>query len=396
MDAQPTRTQSPWIDPEPISRRSLLARTGLAAAGLAVAGSGCTGPAAPAVPQTAPGWRVPGEDGPHRRTWMAWPSSTSIWGRALDGVQDDVAAVAKAIARFEPVVMCAVNGRAAGSARRKCGSAVTVISSIPVDDCWMRDSGPVFRNDRDGGRDAIGLNFNAWGAKQSYRRDRHVAERVAERAHVRLARTSIVGEGGGVEHDGDGTLMATESCWVNPNRNPGKSRSQIESELLSLYGATKMIWASRGVRGEDITDGHIDSTARFVRPGVVMVQLPPAYRTDVFATDARAQHHALRSATDARGRRLRVLTLEGPDTLPRWPRHRWDTFLDSYVNWAVTNGPVITAQFGDAAKDAAAKAAIAAAFPGKPVVQLDVDRLHGEGGGGIHCITQQEPAPTRA
>ncbi len=97
------------------------------------------------------------------------------------------------------------------------------------------------------------------------------------------------------------------------------------------------------------------------------------------------------SATDARGRRLQVLTIEGPDTLPRWPESRWDTFLDSYVNWAVTNKTVITTQFGDTAKDAAAKAAIAAAFPGRTVVQLNLDNLYGEGGGGIHCITQQEP-----
>lgn len=374
-----------------ITRRSLLARAGLAAAGVAAAGSGARWLGSPAAAEADARWLVPAEDGPHARTWMAWPSSASIWGRQLRGVQADVARVAREIARYEPVVMCAANGVAAASARHACGPSVSVISSIPVNDCWIRDSGPVFRTSAPGDLDAISLNFNGWGSKQAVGKDRDVARRVAARVRVDVTRSTVVGEGGGVEHDGDGTLMATESCWVNANRNPGRTRAQIESELLSLYGAAKMIWVSKGVRAQDITDGHIDSAARFVRPGVVMVQLPPAYRTDVWAADARAQHRALLKATDARGRRLKVLTVEGPDTLPRWPRNRWDTFLDSYVNWAVTNGAVITAQFGDHKKDAAAKAAIAAAFPRRVVVQLNVDHLHGNGGGGIHCITQQEP-----
>lgn len=381
--------------PGHLTRRALLAGAGLTAAGLAAGCSGLTklGSARPADASTL--W-VPSEDVRHKRTWMAWPSSRSIWGKPpslLGRIQDDVAKCAREIAKHEPVVMCATSQAAAAVARSKCGSTVTVISSIPVNDCWMRDSGPVFRTDGAGGRDAIGLNFNAWGSKQAFGKDRYVAQQVAVNAEVGITKARLVGEGGGVEADGDGTLLATESCWVTSNRNPGKTKAQIEAELLSRYGATKMIWVSKGIKGQDITDDHVDSTSRFVRPGVVMVQLPPGYRTDAYSNDARDQYETLLHATDARGRRLRVLTVEGPDTLPRWPRRLWDTFLDSYVNWALTNGAVISAQFGDSAKDAAAKAAIAAAFPGRTVVQLDLDNLHGEGGGGIHCITQQEPVP---
>lgn len=340
-------------------------------------------------------WWVPAEDAPHKRTWMAWPSSTAIWGdTVLLKLQGDIARLAAEIAKSEPVSMCADGPANAAGARAACGDAVEVISSIPVDDCWMRDAGPLFRVNGAGGRDALGLNFNGWGDKQGHDKDSLIARGVAAHADVSpFTAAGVVGEGGGIEYDGDGTLIATESCWVNSNRNPGKTKAQIEAELLSRFGAVKMIWCL-GVEGQDITDGHIDATSRFVRPGVVMVQLPPPGRTDAWAKDAHEQHRILSESTDAKGRRLRVLTLEGPDTKPRWPRSRWHTFLDSYLNWVVTNSAVITAQFGDAAKDAAAKAAIEVAFPGRTVTQLNLDHLYGEGGGGAHCATIQEPAPS--
>jgi agmatine deiminase len=369
-----------------------LARAGLTAAGLAAAGTfiDVLGTSTSASAAT---WWVPGEEVAHKRTWMAWPSSKSIWGNALlTKIQNDIATLAKEIANYEPVIMCADGSAAATTARTKCGSNVTVISTIPINDCWMRDTGPLFRTNGAGGRDAIGLNFSGWGGKQANGKDKYVAERVAAYAAVApFTKATVVGEGGGVEYDGDGTLIATESCWVNSNRNPGKTKPQIETELLNKFGATKVIWASAGIKGQDITDDHVDSTSRFVRPGVVMVQLAPASRTDIWAQDALAQFNTLSNSTDAKGRRLQVLTVEGPDSLPRWPQTRWDTFLDSYVNWAVTNTSVITVQFGDTAKDSAAKAAIQAAFPGKTVVQLNLDQLHGEGGGGAHCVTMQEP-----
>lgn len=375
-------------DGEPaISRRALLIGGG--AVVIAGATAGWLG-ARP--PKRAVGPWVPGEYVAHRRTWMAWPSSTAIWGRRLlPGIQADVAKLARRIADDEPVVMCADGAGAAAVATSACGPRVTVIDSIPVNDCWMRDTGPLFRFDGAGGRDAIGLNFDGWGDDQIHGKDGRVAARVARRAGVRsFRRAAVVGEGGGVECDGDGTLIATASCWVERHRNAGLSRAEIEAALLDAFGATRMIWCP-GIRRRDITDDHIDATSRFVEPGVVMVQLPPAGRHDVWAENARRQHEILAAATDARGRRLRVLTVEGPDELPRWPRRRWGTFVDSYVNWALTNRSVVTTQFGDAAKDAAARDAIGAAFPDRTVVQLNLDHLYGEGGGGAHCVTMQEP-----
>ena len=324
---------------------------------------------------------------PHARTWMSWPSSRSIWGRQLRGVQQDIALIAGTIARFEPVLMCAADESAAAEARTACGSSVTVTSAIPVDDLWMRDTGPVFRRQGVGALDAIGLNFNGWGQKQTHDRDARVARGIAAREALPFTTADFVGEGGAIETDGDGTVLATESSLVNRNRNRGMSREQVEAAVLNAYGAQKMLWVP-GIRHRDITDDHIDVTSRFIRPGVVMVQLPPADRRDVWARDARAQFDLLSRATDARGRRLEVLRMDGPDSV----RSRSSRFVDSYLNFHVVNGAVITAQFGDPAKDAAAERVLAAAFPGRVVVQLDVDRLMA-GGGGIHCSTLQQPLP---
>lgn len=368
--------------PRELSRRTVLGLTGALLGGCAL----LPRPQAVASGSEMRGrWRVPGEHVPHRRTWMAWPSSWAIWGAWLPGVQSDIALVARTIARYEPVVMCATDAAAARKAERWCGASVKVIDTIPVDDCWMRDSGPVFRTRRGGALGALGLGFNGWGDRQLHARDELVARRVARRAGARFERADVVGEGGGVENDGAGTLMATESCWVNDNRNPGLTKAQIERELLAEYGAEKMIWLP-GLRGRDITDDHVDATSRFVRPGVVMVQVPPRSRDDVWAEDAREQRRILSRATDAHGRRLEVIEVAGPREI----RSSYRGFLDSYVNFALANGAVITAQFGDHDRDRACRQTLREAFPDREVVQLNVDRLH-RGGGGIHCVTQQEP-----
>ncbi|GAA5020578.1 agmatine deiminase family protein [Kitasatospora paranensis] len=366
------------------SRRGVLGAAGLGVAG-AVVGSmtGGVQPAAAALPSR---W-VDRDDVPHALTWMSWPSRPSVWGRQLSGVQQDIALIARTIARFEPVVVCAPDGESAATARSWCGPEVTVLTSIPTDDLWMRDIAPVFRRDGHGGLDAVGLNFNGWGNKQTHRDDAEVARGIADHERLPFRTADFVGEGGAVETDGDGTVMATESSLVNKNRNRGMSRDEIEDAVLAVYGADRMIWVP-GIKGKDITDDHIDVTSRFVRPGVVMVQLPPEGRNDVWARDAREQFAILSGATDARGRRLRVIRVEGPDTV----RSRKADFVDSYLNFHVVNGAVITAQFGDLAKDDAAARALAAAFPGRQVVQLDVDRLMA-GGGGIHCSTMHEPLP---
>ncbi|MFD3682535.1 agmatine/peptidylarginine deiminase [Streptomyces sp. NPDC058613] len=373
---------------EGIGRRRFLAAAGITAAAAALAAAEGRARAL-ALPAAAAGtFRVPIEDVRHTRTWMAWPDSTSIWGGTLGGVQSDIALIARTIAKYEPVYVCA-NSASAAKARSMCGSTVTVVTIIPVDDCWMRDSGPVFRTDGAGGLDAVGLNFNGWGRKQAHAKDNLVAGRIAAYVGVPFTSAGLVGEGGAVEQDGAGTLMATRSSLINRNRNPNTSQAQIEAALRTAYGASKVIWFD-GVVGQDITDDHVDATSRFLAPGKALVQMPLASDNDVYARDARQQFQILSGATTAGGARMTVEKLQGPD----YDRIRSTNpdFLASYANYYVCNGAVISGQFGDAAADAAARATLTRLYPGRVVERLNIDRL-GAGGGGIHCVTQQQPVP---
>lgn len=196
--------------------------------------------------------------------------------------------------------MLADGATAASSARSRVNAAVTVISSIPVDDCWMRDSGAVFRTDGAGGLDAIGLNFNGWGNEQTHAKDALVAQRMAAYNGIAFTAPSVVGEGGGVIADGDGTLIANRSSWIDSARNPGKTEAQIEAELLRVYGVTEMIWC-QGVPGQDITDDHIDATVLFTGPGKVIVQLSnPARPTSVWSQSAIATRNLLAASPTRR------------------------------------------------------------------------------------------------
>ncbi|MEV7544175.1 agmatine deiminase family protein [Streptomyces sp. NPDC089915] len=364
------------------------AATGIAAAAGFAASEGLARAASAPRPAAAGAFRVPAEDVRHTRTWMAFPDSSSIWGSTLSGVQADIALIARTIAKYEPVYLCA-NSASAAKARSLAGPTVTVITSIPVDDCWMRDSGPVFRTDGAGGLDAVGLNFNGWGNKQTHARDALVAGRIAAYAGVPFTAAGVVGEGGAVEQDGAGTLMATRSSLVNKNRNPGASQAQVEAALRTAYGASKVIWFD-GVVGQDITDDHVDATSRFLAPGRAAVQMPLATDTDAYAKDARQQYQVLSAATAADGTRMAVDQIQGPDYNKIRSTNR--DFLASYANYYLCNGAVISAHFGDTRADTAARATLARLYPGRTVEQLNIDRL-GTGGGGIHCVTQQQPVP---
>ncbi|MFF2083231.1 agmatine deiminase family protein [Nocardia sp. NPDC058176] len=374
------------------SRRTMLRNSAMAAAGgAALLGLTTNNPAGlMAVGSAAPGsssgqWFMPAETARHARTFMAWPPLGSVWtGEDGPAVQDDIAAIARAIADFEPVVILAEPAEV-DAAQQACGSGVEVVP-IPTDDLWMRDTGPTFVLGP-GGLAGVDLHFNGWGNKQPHGRDGLVASSLLARMGTARIDAAIVGEGGSIEVDGEGTLMATESSLVNANRNPGKSRDEIERALKDCTGASKVIWV-KGVAGQDITDFHIDALARFAEHGVVLMSQPP--EGDNVWT--RAYDQALgvfQNETDARGRRLEIIDLPEPD--PRNLGDRGEDFLGSYVNYYVVNGGVIMPRFGDRAADDVAKGIVADLHPGRTVVQMDIDTI-AEGGGGIHCATQQEPA----
>lgn len=328
---------------------------------------------------------MPDEGEAHLRTWMAFGASQKVWGKKLlPEVQRNLASIALAIARFEPVTML-VRPADMATAQRLMGSKVDLVA-CPLDDLWMRDMGPVFVNTAAGGRAAVDFNFNGWGEKQDFAADAKVAAFVAQRAGVPRLQTELVLEGGGIEVDGQGTAIITESCVLNDNRNPGVSKGECEQELKRLLGLEKIIWLP-GIKGKDITDGHTDFYARFARPGVVVAGHDPDPQSFDHAVTKR--HLALlRAATDAQGRKLALVVLEAP--AQSRPRFASDDFAAGYINFYVCNGAVIAPEFGDPKADAAAKRELQSVFPGREIVQLNIDGI-AAGGGGIHCTTQQEP-----
>ena len=336
----------------------------------------------------AAGFHLPDEAVPQERTFMQWPVSRQVHPDRLflDDLQTAIAELANAIAGFQPVVMLAAAEHHA-AARRQLSERVE-LWDIATEDLWCRDSGPLFLIDGRGGIAVAHLNFNGWGNKQVHRLDGRIARLVAERLGLRLFDNGLVGEAGGVETDGEGTLLAHESSWVNPNRNPG-SRAEIEALLLEALGARKVIWAP-GIAGADITDYHIDALARFVAPGRVVIQLPEAVDPeDPWSRAAFETYEILRSATDAEGRALEMAVLPEPQR----PRITSPDFVASYVNYSLCNGALIMARFGDRETDVEAERLLAELYPEREIVVLDLDPI-GEVGGGIHCATQHQPVGT--
>ena len=334
------------------------------------------------------GYRQPIESVRHERTFMQWPARPDIHGgkRALEAVCTSIALVANTVAQFEPVVMLA-GPENIQRARRELVASVE-LWPIETDDLWCRDSGPTFVRSETGALAVADLNFNGWGDKQRHADDGRIARRIAERLGLRMFDNGLVGEGGGVEVDGAGTLFAHESSWVNRNRNR-QARPEIERLLLDALGGEHLIWAP-GIKGADITDYHIDALARFVKPGLVVIQLPKRVdRHDPWSVAAFETHEILKKARDAQGRKLDIVVMPEPDA--DRIRSKSATFVPSYVNYYVCNGGVIAAEFGDSTGDAEAHQLLQQLYPGRKVVSLNIDPIS-EAGGGIHCATQQQPA----
>lgn len=337
-------------------------------------------------------WRMPDEGEPHACTWMAFGPSAAIWGRRLlPRVRRDLALLARTIARYEPVRML-VRREEMTLARDLLDDAPRVeLVSCPLDDLWIRDTGPTFVRATGGGKGAVDFNFNGWGRKQRHARDAKVAAKVtaivAARTGATRVRAPLTMEGGCIEVDGHGTAIVTESCTLNDNRNPGVSKAQFEDRLMPLLGLSKIVWLP-GIRGRDITDGHTDFYARFARPGVVLAGFEAD--PEIYDHEVTQRHLALlRAATDAQGRRLEVVALESPRSIrPEWES---DDFAAGYIGFYLCNGAVIAQEFGDSDADARARAALTRAFPGRTIEMLNMDGI-AAGGGSIHCATQQEPA----
>jgi len=332
-------------------------------------------------------WRMPEETCKHKRTWMAFGASEDLWGNKLDDVRACIAHLARTISRFEPVTML-VRPEEKEIAARLCGDGVELVEA-ELDDIWIRDTGPLFVRDEDNRMGAVNLNFNGWGRKQRYRHDAKVAKLVAEKTGAVHLKAGFIGEGGGIEVDGEGTAIITESCILNDNRNPSLTKQETEVELKRLLGLKKVIWLP-GIAGKDITDSHTDFYARFPRPGVVAVYIESDPRSFDFKA-TRQNLEILKGSTDAKGRNLEVVAVGSP-LRPRNALLTKDDSALGYLNYYIVNGAVIVPEFGDLEADEKCRTTLARLFPDREIVQLDIDPI-AWGGGGIHCVTLGEPLP---
>lgn len=329
-------------------------------------------------------YRMPAEWTEHEGCLMAWPVRPDLWGDTLDEVQHEYAAVARAIAGFEPVTMVAPPGHG-GAARARCGEGVTVVE-LPTDDSWFRDSAPIFVLDPDGRRAGVDFRFNAWGRKHHpWDADDRIGALLLEHLGTPAIRSEMILEGGAITVDGEGTLITTEQCLLHPNRNPNLTREDIEAELKARLGVTKVIWLPYGGALDTETDGHVDGVCAFVAPGKVVVQLPadPAHPDHA---RMRANRAVLEHSTDAHGRPFEIVDLPQSAFVEVDGRE----VEVGYLNFYLANGGVVV-PVADHPEDAGALAVLAAACPGRKVVGVRA-RVIAYGGGGIHCITQQIPA----
>ncbi|AKM30678.3 hypothetical protein AB870_12020 [Pandoraea faecigallinarum] len=336
---------------------------------------------------------MPPEWHPHAACWMAWPGNTVIDGTKRRQVLDDLARIAHAIALFEPLRV-AVDPEHLDEAHRALPANAT-LHPIPVNDHWMRDTGPTFLLDDALTPHALCWNFNGWGkpALQAIDADVHVAARVARAIAVDTpigcSHAALVAEGGSLLVDGEGTLIATETSILNENRNPGLTRREAEAVFRHWLGVTQIVWLP-GSTLDAITDGHVDGIASFVRPGALLAT--GADGDHEWAREARENLRALLLARDAKGRHFDIGLLRAPDfdALPAVLADDPD-FAPEYVNFYLPNGAVVMASFGDATADAHARAVVQQAFPARRIVQLPLCAI-AKRGGGIHCCTQQQPA----
>ena len=349
------------------------------------------------APTASPdGWRMPAEWTPHERTWMAWPSAGYTLGDTdtdADEARATWAEVALTISAFEPVTLV-VDPSDVAIARRWLGEGrhaqhrVDVLEA-PLDDAWMRDIGPTFVLGPDGALGAVDWVFNGWGAQEwaSWEHDARVGAFVAGRAGATRVASELVNEGGGIHVDGLGTVLLTETVQLDPGRNPGLGRADVEAELARTIEATTCIWLPRGLTrdyDEFGTRGHVDIVATFASPGVVLLhwQGDPAHPDHEVSVELEG---LLSASRDARGEPLEVVRVPAPTTLEddEGPVD-W-----SYINHLVVNDGVVACTYDDP-QDADSLAVLERAYAGRRVVGVDARPLFARGGG-IHCITQQQP-----
>lgn len=351
------------------------------------------------------GFRMPGEFEPHEACWMLWPQRGDVWRLGAKPAQQAFVAVAEAIARSETVYV-GVNDSQYDNARAMLPPQVRVVE-ISSNDSWMRDMGPSFVINGAGQRAGIDWIFNAWGGLNGglyfpWDKDDRVAHKVCDVMGDQHFRAPLVLEGGAIHVDGEGTLLTTEECLLNANRNPHLTRAEIEAYLDAYLNISSIIWLPRGTFNDE-TNGHVDNIACFIKPGVVALHWcdnpeDPQYKI------VREAYDVLNQVTDAKGRALEIVKFphpgplfisteeaEGIDLTPgSHPRSEGERMAGSYINFYIGN-TVVVFPLLDPANDDKARTLLQELFPDREIIGIDAREIL-LGGGNIHCITQQVPA----
>ncbi|VDN48805.1 putative agmatine deiminase [Petrocella atlantisensis] len=331
-------------------------------------------------------YTMPAEWEAHERTIIEWPVKASlVWQDNYEAVCMGYGELVRAISAFEPVTVI-INEEDEEDIRRLCGTTVDIIR-IPHNDAWARDNGPTFVRDGEGKLHGISWRFNAWGEKYlPYDLDDKVASILLNQLDVPCIEVPLVLEGGSIHVDGEGTLLTTKECLLNPNRNPDLSQADIELIIKRYLNVSKIIWLDQGLYGDE-TDGHIDNIACFAKPGAVLLQACDDPKDPNYEITQKARE-VLKHAKDAKSRNLEIIELPTPP--PCYYNNERLTL--SYLNFYMVNKGIILPVFGGDATltDERAKSILEKVFSDRKVITVDGMALITEGGN-VHCITQQMP-----
>jgi agmatine deiminase len=336
------------------------------------------------------GYRMPAEWEPHEATWLSWPHNPETWPGNFEPVPAIFADIVAALREHEEVRILAGTEELEASARdalraRGCPESNVRFFRIPTNDAWMRDHGPIFVVHPERGVAITDWKYNAWGGKYPpYDLDDRVPSRINETLRLPIFGPGIVLEGGSIDVNGRGTLLTTESCLLNPNRNPGLTKREIEERLAEFLGVRNILWLGDGIAGDD-TDGHVDDLSRFVGPTTVVTAVEEDPADENFRA-LRDNLERLRAMKDEAGRPLEVIPLPMPPAIHY--EHR--RLPASYANFYVGNGAVLVPVFRHP-RDEIACSNLARVFPARRIVPIQSTDLVW-GLGAIHCVTQQQPA----
>ncbi|HVR72841.1 MAG TPA: agmatine deiminase family protein [Planctomycetota bacterium] len=338
----------------------------------------------------SPGHRMPAEWEPHEATWLAWPHKRESWPGIFDRIPRVWAAMVRALRGSEEVRILTRDAAMDAEVRLALEGDLAGVRTfhIPTNDAWIRDYGPIFAHrSREPGKPVlVSWRYNSWGGKYGpWDLDDAVPGKLGAVLGLPVVETGMVLEGGSIDVDGEGTLLTTRSCLLNPNRNPSLNAVEIEERLRRWLGAERVLWLGDGIVGDD-TDGHVDDLTRFVAPGRVVTAVEREER-DPNYLPLHENREMLRGMTDAAGRKLEVIDLPMPPPI----FHEGHRCPASYANFLIANRSVLVPTFRSE-RDALAIGILREVFPGREVTGIDCSDMVW-GLGAVHCVTQQQPAP---